>query len=43
MAYYIASSRDEEGRYMEYGAAMIVDIDKPDRMGLIKISKKRKR
>lgn len=37
--HYIASSRDEEGRYMEYGAAMIVDIDKPDRMGLIKISK----
>ena len=36
--HYIASSRDEEGRYMEYGAAMIVDIDKPDRMGLIKIS-----
>jgi len=24
---------------MEYGAAMIVDIDKPNRMGLIQISK----
>jgi len=35
---YVASERTKEGRTMEYGAEWIVDINQPNRMGIIDLS-----